>query len=178
MALHLIITGLLQLLNSEILSDFLNFTVQLLNFGVLLSYPINFFIYCRMSRAFRDAFTQLLCPSINRSRVERLSSATIQLNIKSLNNIKNINSNDKNNDHFELNNTNTAMKNVDIEIVPTSTVILNATTAETPMSTTPSLTPRHSSIDEKKSSIASLGKQRVVFRDEISTSTNTKFTDL
>lgn len=171
MALHLIISGLLKLLGSDFLSDFLNFSVQLLNFAVLLSYPINFFIYCRMSRAFRDAFTQLLCPSINRSRHERIQSAAAvpaQLTTSP----SNINNNNYHH-HFELNN-----KNPDIEILPSSTVILNNTTAETPMSLTPSTTPRHTTSEEKKSSIVSLGKQRVLFRDDINTSTNTKFTDL
>jgi hypothetical protein len=174
MALHLIISGLLKLLGSDFISDFLNFSVQLLNFAVLLSYHINFFIYCRMSRAFRDAFTQLLCPSIHRLREERIPStaALPQLSIKPSTN------NNNNNHHFELNDTSIVMKNDEIEILPSSTVILNATTAETPMSSTPPKTLRHMNNDKKKNPIVSFGKQRVVFRDDVDTSTNTRYTDL
>jgi hypothetical protein len=173
MALHLIISALLKLFNPEFLekmSEFLDFSVQLLNFAVLLSYPINFFIYCRMSRAFRDAFTQLLCPALNRSRQEGIPTTSPQLIIKPPNN-------NNNNHHLELNNTNIVMKNSEIEILPSSTVILNTTTAETPSSLTP-LKNRHMNNDGKKSSIVSLGKQRVLFRDDINRSANTRFTDL
>jgi len=170
----LIISGLLKLLGSDFLADFLNFSVQLLNFAVLLSYPINFFIYCRMSRAFRDAFTQLLCPSIHQSREERIPStaAPPQSSTKPSNN------NNDNNHHFELNDTNVVIKNDEIEILPSSTVILNATTAETPMSLTPPKTLRHMNNYRKKNPIVSFGKQRVVFRDDVDISTNTKYTDL
>jgi hypothetical protein len=169
MALYLIIQGLLILLKKiDRFIDLLNTSVQLLNFAVLLSYPINFFIYCRMSRAFRDAFTQLLCPSINRSRQEQLPSPATQLIKKPHNN---------NNNH-ELNDADLVMKNTNIEIRPPSTVILSTKTAETPLSLTPSTTPRHSNNDEKKNSIVTLGKQRVLFRDDVNVSTNTRFTDL
>ncbi|CAF1685093.1 unnamed protein product, partial [Adineta ricciae] len=83
MALHLIISGVIKTLQIISLAEFLNVSAQILNFTVLLSYPINFFIYCRMSRAFRDAFTKLLCPSINQPRRDRLPSATTQLLSKS-----------------------------------------------------------------------------------------------
>ncbi len=166
MALHLIISGFLTLLESTFLSHFLGVSAQLLNFAVLLSYPINFFIYCRMSRAFREAFTQLLCPSIGRLEQERLQPVQAKLILKPYHN------NNNNDDHnFELKN----MKNADIEILPSSTVILNAKTAETPKSST---TIHHRNNDEKKSSIVSLGKQRVLFRDDVNKSTNTRFTDL
>lgn len=175
MALHLIVSGLLKFLDSHVLDEFLNISVQFLNFAVLLSYPINFFIYCRMSRAFRDAFTQLLCPSINRPRRERIPSTAAALQLT----IKPSNANDNNNHHhFELNNTSIAMKNDDVEILPSSTVILNATTAETPLSLTPSTTHQLKNNNGKKSSVTSLGKQRVLFRDDVNASTNTKFTDL
>ena len=170
MALHIITWEVLKLLQSNFLSDFLNFFVHILNFAVLLSYPINFFIYCRMSRAFRDAFTQLLCPSVYRSRQERIPSATTQL-------IPKLNHNNSHN-HLEVNHTNIEMKNTSMEILPPSSVILNATIAETPMFLTPTTTPCHIVNDGKKNSISSLGKQRVLFRDDINTSTNTKFTDL
>jgi hypothetical protein len=35
----------------------------ILNFFILLSYPVNFFIYCGMSRQFRDTFKRLFLPS-------------------------------------------------------------------------------------------------------------------
>jgi hypothetical protein len=176
MALHLIITALLKLFNPEFLvknSEFFEFSVQLLNFAVLLSYPINFFIYCRMSRAFRNAFTQLLCPSLNRSRQEGIPTTSPQLITKP----PNTNNNNNNNNHLELNNTNIVMKNSEIEILPSSTVILNTTTAEPPLSLTP-LKNCYMNNDGKKSSIVSLGKQRVLFRDDINRSANTRFTDL
>jgi len=33
------------------------------NTCIVLSYPINFFVYCGMSRTFRQTFAQLFCPS-------------------------------------------------------------------------------------------------------------------
>jgi len=163
MAIHLIISGLLKLLKPGYSSEFLHSSIQLLNFAILLSYPINFFIYCRMSRAFRDAFTKLLCPSINQSRQERLPSTATQLLTKPHKN--------NNNNNFELHKTNN-------EILPSSTVILNTTTAETSMSITPSITASHIIDDRKKNSMVLLAKPRVLFRDDISSSTNSKSTDL
>jgi len=163
MAIHLIISGLLKLLKPGYSSEFLHSSIQLLNFAILLSYPINFFIYCRMSRAFRDAFTKLLCPSINQSRQERLPSTATQLLTKPHKN--------NNNNNFELHKTNN-------EILPSSTVILNATTAETSMSITPSITASHIIDDRKKDSIVLLAKPRVLFRDDISSSKTSKSTDL
>ena len=173
MALHLIISGLLKMLKSHFMSSFLHLAAQLLNFAVLLSYPINFFIYCRMSRAFRDAFTKLLCPSWNRSREEQVLSTPTQYMTKHYHN----NNNDSHS-HFELNNANVERKIPNIEMLPSATVILNQTTAETPMSLTPMETPRHLNNVGKKHSISSPGKQRVVFHGDVNNSTNTKFTDL
>ena len=165
------ISELLSLLDSNFLTKFLGITAQLLNFAVLLSYPINFFIYCRMSRAFRDAFTQLLCPPIIRTRQERIPSGTTQL-------IHKQHYNNNNNHHLDVNHTNIEMKNTSIELLPPPTVILNNTTTETPTSLSPIITSHHIVNDGKKNSMTSLGKQRVLFRDDINTSTNTKFTDL
>lgn len=173
MALHLIISGLLKMLKSTFMSSFLHLAAQLLNFAVLLSYPINFFIYCRMSRAFRDAFTKLLCPSWNRSRDEQVLSTPTQYMTKHYQN-----NNNDNHSHFELNDTNTELRIPDIEMLPSSTVILNQTTAETPMSLTPMETPRHLNNIVKKHSIGSPSKQRVPFHDDVNNSTSTKFTDL
>jgi hypothetical protein len=164
MAIHLIISGLLKLLKPGYSSEFLHSSIQLLNFAILLSYPINFFIYCRMSRAFRDAFTKLLCPSINQSRQERLPSTATQLLTKP-------HKNNNNNNNFELHKTNN-------EILPSSTVILNTTTAETSMSVTPSINASHIIDNRKKDSIVLLAKPRVLFRDDISSSKTSKSTDL
>jgi len=163
MAIYIIVSAIFRLFQLNILGEVLHFSVQLLNFTVLLSYPINFFIYCRMSRAFRDAFTQLLCPSIHQSREERLPSTATQLLTKPHKN--------NNNNNFELHKTNN-------EILPSSTVILNTTTAETSMSITPSITASHIIDDRKKNSMVLLAKPRVLFRDDISSSTNSKSTDL
>jgi len=58
-----------------------------LNLFILLSYPLNFFIYCAMSRQFRDAFRELCClccgvataPAANASN-EATMYVTIALN--------------------------------------------------------------------------------------------------
>ncbi|UJR35942.1 hypothetical protein I4U23_028683 [Adineta vaga] len=162
MALHLIISGVVKILDIHSIAEFLDISAQLLNFAVLLSYPINFFIYCRMSRAFRDAFTKLLCPAINQTRQSRLPSTT-QLLSKS-----------HHNNNFELSKTNFETKHTDIGIHPSPTVILNSPTAETSMSTTP----LHTNNDGKKDSIVSLSKQHHLFRDTIDSTTHAKSTDL
>ncbi|CAF4509362.1 unnamed protein product, partial [Didymodactylos carnosus] len=54
-AIQIILTAILDFVPIQG-HDRLSLAAQILNFCVLLSYPINFFIYCRMSRAFRDAF--------------------------------------------------------------------------------------------------------------------------
>jgi len=160
MAIYIIVTAILRLLESEFLRDFLNFAVQLLNFAVLLSYPINFFIYCRMSRAFRDAFTKLVCPSFIEARQQRLQSIATPLLGKQCPTITN-------NDQVEFNNTN-------IEKSRASSVILNVTTTELPMSL---LTTRNNT-DSNKNSIGTSEKLRVSFGDDTNQSTNTEFTHL
>ncbi|CAF1541232.1 unnamed protein product, partial [Adineta ricciae] len=121
-----------------------------------------FFIYCRMSRAFRDAFTKLLCPSINQPRRDRLPSATTQLLSKS-----------QHNNNFELSKTNFETRHTDFEIRPSSTVILNSMTAETAISTTPC----HTNDDRKKDSIVSLG-QHPTSHNKLESTTHAKSTDL
>jgi hypothetical protein len=160
MAIYIIVTAILRLLESEFLRDFLNFAVQLLNFAVLLSYPINFFIYCRMSRAFRDAFTKLVCPSFIEARQQRLQSIATPLLGKQCPTITN-------NDQVEFNNTN-------IEKNRASSVILNVTTTELPMSL---LTTRNHT-DSNKNSMGTSEKLRVSFGDDTNQSTNTEFTHL
>jgi hypothetical protein len=167
MALHLIISGLLKLLNSKFLQKPLRGSVPLLNFAVLLSYPINFFIYCRMSRAFRDAFTKLLCPSFIESRQQRLHSIATPLLAKHSGTLNN-------NDQFEHNNA-----HIEMEKLPSSSVILKATTTtttEVPMSLLSSTTCQNNN-HLKKNSIESLGKSRVSFGDDVNPSTNTELTD-
>lgn len=172
MALHLIISGLLSLLESDFLSPILDFSVQLLNFAVLLSYPINFFIYCRMSRAFRDAFTQLLCPSKNQSRQIRLhSTAATRLINKQYNN-------DDNYNDFE-NNTNIEMKNSDIKSQPPSSVIINHTTADALAPSKQSINYLHINNNEQRNVSNLIVKQHVLFRDDAMTSKkNKRFSDL
>jgi hypothetical protein len=162
MAIYLIVSGLLRLFQWTVIDDFLRIAVQLLNFAVLLSYPINFFIYCRMSRAFRDAFTKLLCPSYIGSRQQRLQSiATPLLGKPSPSMTKN--------EQFELNNTNFEPKTSHLEVRP---VILIPKTNELPMS---SLTPRSSSHNDVNRNSIGL---RVSFDDNETQSTHTKSTHL
>ncbi|CAF1534233.1 unnamed protein product, partial [Adineta ricciae] len=121
-----------------------------------------FFIYCRMSRAFRDAFTKLLCPSINQPRRDRLPSATTQLLSKS-----------QHNNNFELSKTNFETRHTDFEIRPSPTVILNSMTAETAISTAPC----HTNDDRKKDSIVSLD-QHLSSHNKLESTTHAKSTDL
>jgi hypothetical protein len=167
MAIYLIVSAILRLFKSAFLAVFLHFAVQLLNFAVLLSYPINFFIYCRMSRAFRDAFTKLLCPSFIESRQQRLHSIATPLLAKHSGTLNN-------NDQFEHNNA-----HIEMEKLPSSSVILKATTTtmtEVPMSLLSSTTCQNNN-HLKKNSIESLGKSRVSFGDDVNPSTNTELTD-
>ena len=164
MALYLIVSGILRIGGWNIFADFLRISVQFLNFAVLLSYPINFFIYCRMSRAFRDAFTKLLCPSYIGSRQQRLQSIATPLLGKP-------SATTANNDQFELNNTNVKTRNSHLDVQPLSTVILNPKTNELPISS--SLTPRSSS-DVNRNSTG----LRVSFDDDETQSTHTKFTHI
>lgn len=152
MAVYIIVTGILHLFRSDFLKTFLQFAVQLLNFAVLLSYPINFFIYCRMSRAFRDAFTRLLCTSFNSTRQERLQSIATPL-LGKANSI--------------ANNNNIELKTSSMETtIHASTVIPHSTTQEIPMM---SLTPRCSK-DLKANSVS--------FSDELDHPAESKRTDM
>ncbi|CAF0970373.1 unnamed protein product [Rotaria sp. Silwood1] len=171
MALYLIISGVLRALKSDFLADFLRFAVQLLNFAVLLSYPINFFIYCRMSRAFRDAFTKLVCPSCVRIRQQRLQSIATPLIGKQCMTMANI-------DQLELNNTNMEIKNSNIEKIPLSSVILNSTTNKTYTSIYNNSLNHPNNNDIKKTSIGSVGKPSVSFGNDVTHVTNTQFMDL
>ena len=51
----------------------------LINFFILLSYPVNFFIYCGMSKQFRETFKRLFVPGaapIDRDVSQYMSLAT------------------------------------------------------------------------------------------------------
>ena len=65
-------------LNIEIAAyDTLNTTVLFTNFFIILSYPINFAIYCGMSKQFRQTFADLfLCSNCKASVVQRESTRT------------------------------------------------------------------------------------------------------
>ncbi|CAF0795256.1 unnamed protein product [Rotaria sordida] len=115
---------------------------------------------------------KLLCPSKHRSGQSGLPpSTTTRLIIKSYNNNDNY-------DHLELNDTNIEMKNSHIKIEHPSTVIFNQTTAEPFIPLTPSMTSLHVTHNGKKPSTDSLSKHHVLFRDDVPSSANMKFTDL
>ena len=160
MALHLIIFGLLRLFKPNFTSDFYSFSTHLLNFGVLLSYPINFFIYCRMSRAFREAFTKLLCPYLNRSTQDQLPSVATPSITKGFNN----HDNDQN-----YNNANIEMKNSVIRVEPPPTVILNKTTSEISDLLTSSTVPHRMDNNTKRISFDPLEEHRLFVRADDST---------
>lgn len=163
MAIHIIVYGIAQLFQWHFLDDFLRFAAQLLNFAVLLSYPINFFIYCRMSRAFRDAFTKLLCPSLIGSREQRLQSMATPLLSKTT--VTNATTTTPlsvaNHEQLELKNT-----NLDNTIGLNSSVIINSTANALTISSLNHSNNRHSS------------GLRVSFDDEENHSNNTKYTNL
>ena len=187
MAIHLIIFGLLKILKSDLLPDFMKFPVQLLNFAVLLSYPINFFIYCRMSRAFRDAFTKLLCPSWNETREDPVLTTQSQYNTKAAtynNNNKNNNNGSSNNninnnndeDEFELNDTKVELNSRTIGVSTSTTVILNAKATEPLGILKNSRT--DGDIYGKHTSNNPSNKQDALFHQDLHKSMNRKYTDL
>jgi hypothetical protein len=168
MAIYLIFTAVLKLFKSDLFSIFLHIAVQLLNLAVLLSYPINFFIYCRMSRSFRDAFTRLLCPTLAETRQDRLQSIATPLLVKPANQPTN---------HMEVTtiiNTNNKKMSTKDPNSESSSEIYNAATNQLPM-TCLSLTTPPNGITMNKTSSGSLAKPRVSFSENLSP---TKFTDL
>lgn len=169
MAIYLIVTAILRLFKSNLFAVFLHFAVQLLNLAVLLSYPINFFIYCRMSRSFRDAFTRLLCPSLTGPRQDRLQSIATPLLSK-----QSVPAN-HNHQHSDVTNTQTDMRSSHPDNrITASSVILNSTINELPMSTLALTAPLNGN-PTKKGSVGSLGKPRVSFSNDLN---STRFTDL
>lgn len=166
MAIQIIVSGIMHLFQWHFLDKFLQFAPQLLNFAVLLSYPINFFIYCRMSRAFRDAFTKLLCPSYIGSREQRLQSIATPLLGKTTTvaGTPTI----TNHEQLELNKT-----HLDPTIGPNSSVIINSTANELGTS----LNPRMNHDNNRHPTGG--GGLRVSFDDERNHhSNNTKYTNL
>lgn len=158
MALYLIITAILRALKINIFAKFFAITVQLLNFAVLLSYPINFFIYCRMSRAFRDAFTKLVCPSFIRIERQTLQTMGSPLASKPGTTVANT-------DQLELHNKKLAMNEAHTGGVQSmSSVISNSTLKKKPIPSNDSLSQRISN-DSKKISTGSTQKPSVSFSD-------------
>ena len=63
----------LHVLSSSIGTDFLNYevvgaVVLVVNMMISLSYPLNFGIYCGMSKQFRDTFTELFIKRVTQRR--------------------------------------------------------------------------------------------------------------
>lgn len=54
-ALHIITSTLIEILDYRLANLFIMFA----NFGIMVSYPINFAIYCGMSRQFRETFKDI-----------------------------------------------------------------------------------------------------------------------
>ncbi|KAH9416027.1 hypothetical protein DERP_000523 [Dermatophagoides pteronyssinus] len=86
----------------DIVSDhFLSMTIIFSNFLIIISYPLNFAIYCGMSRAFRETFQQMFLKNIFEIRPTTRSSTTVKAtttlttmtNILSTDNNTNINNN-------------------------------------------------------------------------------------
>ena len=62
----------------DLVSDqFLNMTIIFSNFFIIISYPLNFAIYCGMSRTFRETFQQLFIRRIVNGRINRNSMTTV-----------------------------------------------------------------------------------------------------
>lgn len=164
MAIYIIVDGIRRLFRLHSLNEVLAITVQLLNFTVLLSYPINFFIYCRMSRAFRDAFTKLLCPSLIGSREQRSQSMATPLLTKTpVANTPTTTLSVANHEQLELKTTNFDNNNT---MALNSSVITNSTANELTISSLNHSNNRHSS------------GLRVSFDDEGNHSNNNKYTHL
>lgn len=173
MAIHIIVSGIMHLFQWHFLDGFLQFAPQLLNFAVLLSYPINFFIYCRMSRAFRDAFTKLLCPSYIGSREQRLQSiATPLIGKATVTTAATLGTTPTlvNHEQLELSKT-----NLDNTIGSNSSVIINSTANE--LTTSLNLRTSH---ENNRGGGGGGGGLRVSFDDEKNHhySNNTKYTNL
>jgi hypothetical protein len=154
MAIYLIVSAILRLFKSSFLAVFLHFAVQLLNFAVLLSYPINFFIYCRMSRAFRDAFTKLLCPSYIEVRQQRQHSIGTPLLGKLPG---------PTHAPVEHNHVNLEMKSPLLDVQGSTTVISDSSTKDKHV-------PSVSFMELPDDGTGTAGKARVSFSDDVDTS--------
>jgi hypothetical protein len=65
---------------TDIIDEYTRLVAALfINFFILLSYPVNFFIYCTMSRQFRDTFKKLFVPSS--SAVDKEKSQYMSLTV-------------------------------------------------------------------------------------------------
>lgn len=65
-ALHIISSLLIEFLNYDVANLFILFA----NFFLIVSYPINFAIYCGMSRQFRETFKELFIKSSKSTKKE------------------------------------------------------------------------------------------------------------
>ena len=63
--------------------NYINITVVICNFNIMLSYPLNFAIYCGMSAQFRNTFKTLLATlfTSNNSQVQQQQENTVSLMI-------------------------------------------------------------------------------------------------
>ena len=71
----------LHVLSSSISTDFLNYEVVravilVVNMMISLSYPLNFGIYCGMSKQFRDTFTELFIKRVTRRNSMQMVSVS------------------------------------------------------------------------------------------------------
>ena len=74
----------LHVLSSSISTDFLNYEVVravilVVNMMISLSYPLNFGIYCGMSKQFRDTFTELFIKRVTRRNSMQMVSVCLKL---------------------------------------------------------------------------------------------------
>ena len=60
---------------------YLKLTVLITNFIIMLSFPLNFAIYCGMSRQFRETFSQLFIKKIRDQVQSSKSPATTATNL-------------------------------------------------------------------------------------------------
>lgn len=75
-ALHIISAVIVEILDYRIA----NLCILLANFSLMVSYPINFAIYCGMSRQFRETFKEIFVTQFGIRRSTAESSRYSQIN--------------------------------------------------------------------------------------------------
>lgn len=70
--LHIISSSVVEFLNYDIANKLILFT----NFFIIVSYPINFAIYCGMSRQFRETFKELFIRGVVSSSAKNARNGT------------------------------------------------------------------------------------------------------